>query len=785
MSIAARRLQRVNHQPPTPSGSIQLAMSGIWGAGFQNAGDKADATVHTNFPGAIATGGDVAGVHVSDDYGNNWIMANRNLLPANNTRVVSIRWSTTTPGQIYMYASPTTGYSGVIFRGTFDKATDSINWQQIANLGKGAYAGNATPPGEGIGFDVDGDVPNHPRQTGRKLMLLDEENGFLYAGTIDGIYRLDLNTRISTAWQLSGKWITSICFEPGSHNTMFVTADGSNSASSGINGAANSGGVWRISNVRTTANVEVAPVGSVGTFSQACSAARTSDGRLNLYVATGGAKIVRWRDTASFSTASAWTDSTNNLNADSATLTSVRWAGVDTVAEGANITILATDSCNAGGRTGKTVAWSTNSGASWTKTFTLNKNINGDNAGGIWWFARPEYNNASLLIGASIFDSVNPMIDPNDSSRWYIMGRSGIWRTNNRGAEWHPIVKGTGVTTTHYISCLPHEPDKAMAADTDWSSIFSLDGFTSQPSLCKKLGRVGWVIEPKHFPNGTTPDRSIVISVGSRDGDPGTRGNVTINRDAWSNGLNTGWWHQVNSDRTIPGVANPDSTPRCTGSTLAQVGANEVILAAFQGKGLFRKVGVWQSSSNPGGAWRAVAGKSSVGSSKGVPVTFAWSKSNPQIVWMCDPRNSTVARSTDAGLTWTTYSSVSLSYTSAMLADPSHPGTYYFLGRGSVWRITNGDSTPVLTQLPCPESREPSCIAVHPTTGRLAVSVGKRGGDPKFWTIEYNQTTYIAKTVPNWLDVGVEPLNMTWGSNDKLYVSLFAGYVVIQGLANA
>ena len=100
-------------------------MSGIWGAGFQNAGDKADATVHTNFPGAIATGGDVAGVHVSEDYGNNWIMANRNLLPANNTRVVSIRWSTTTPGLIYMYASPTTGYSGVIFRGTFDKATDA------------------------------------------------------------------------------------------------------------------------------------------------------------------------------------------------------------------------------------------------------------------------------------------------------------------------------------------------------------------------------------------------------------------------------------------------------------------------------------------------------------------------------------------------------------------------------------------------------------------------------------------------------------------------------------
>lgn len=103
-----------------------------------------------------------------------------NLLPANNTRVVSIRWSTTTPGLIYMYASPTTGYSGIIFRGTFDKATDSINWEQVANLGKGAYAGNATPPGEGSGVDGDGDGPNHPRPTGRKMMLLDEENGFLY-----------------------------------------------------------------------------------------------------------------------------------------------------------------------------------------------------------------------------------------------------------------------------------------------------------------------------------------------------------------------------------------------------------------------------------------------------------------------------------------------------------------------------------------------------------------------------------------------------------------------------
>lgn len=797
MSIAARRFFRPQKgaiTPPEPTG-LSLAASGIWGAGFQNAGDKADGNIHTGLRGGLATGADVAGVHISANYGDDWAMCNRRLVSANDTRIVSIRWSETTPNRLYMYASPTTGYSSKLYRGTYNATTKSIDWgSAIAALPAGAYAGNETPPGEGTGIDGDGNGPNHPRQTGRKMMILDEVNGYIYVGTIKGIYRYNLTTGTGALWQLNGKWITSLCFEPSSRMTLYATADGSGT-DSGIDGPDTTGGVWKINNIRTdTPTVYQAPSSVVGTYPQACSAVEVAGGVTKLFVACGNPNVVRWEGT-DFDVASNWTDVTNNLNNDSSTMNAIRWSGIEAVVDSGNITVLATDSCNAQGRTGKTVAWSFNGGANWTKNITINSNINGVTTEGEWWFARSEYNNASMLIGGGVFDSVNPIIDPNDFSRWYIMGRSGIWRTKNKGASWHPIVKATGVSMGHAISCLPHNPNKAMAGDTDWSSFFSSDGFASQPDVCKKLGRVGWSIKPKHYPNGTTPDSTVIIGLGSRDGTPGTKGTAIVNRDPWdATSLGSGWWSQVNSTRPLPtGPSNVDATPRCTGASIAQVGTSEIILAAFQGLGVFRKIGIYTNDTNPGGVWSQVANGLSNGGTKDGRVSFAWSMSNQNVVWMCDPQSDTIARSTNGGQDWTNYTPVGLSniaFTSQIEADPAHAGVYYLLDYdGSIWRITNGDSaTPTVAKYVVGNaSFNPVCLTIHPTSGKIAVCSGAVGGSntPTFWVADYNSTTFTKKTVPRWEDVGRDPQHIAWGSNDKLYVALYAGYVVIQGLNTA
>jgi hypothetical protein len=795
MGIAARRLMRSDTVDDSlPPLGLSLAASGVWGAGFQNAGDKADATIHTSLQGGLVTGADVAGAHVSENYGDDWTTCNRKLINANDTRVVAIRWSRRTQNVLYMYTSPTTGYSGSLFKGTYDSATNTVDWLKVGSIGRGAYAGNETPPGEGSGAEGDGDGPNHPRQTGRKMMLLDEENGYIYLGTINGIYRYDIASRIVTQWQLSDKWITSLCFEPNSAMTMYATADGSGTTS-GINGAIGTGGVWKITGVRTTPTVYQATGATTvgpGTFPQACIAVEVASGITKLYVATGAGKIVCWNGDGDFASGTYWSDVTNNLNADSASLTAVRWSGIDAAIDGSNITLLATDSCNANGRTGKTVAWSTNGGASWTKRIAIDTNVNGLASEGEWWFARSAYNNNSMLIGGSIFDSVNPIIDPNNTSRWYIMGRAGIWRTKNKGASWHPIVKGTGVTMGHAVACLPHDPDKAMAGDTDWSSFFSSDGFLTQPGVCKKLGRVGWDIGPKHFVNGAAPDTTVVIGLGSRDGNPGTRGNVVVHRNPWGASA-SGWLSQITTDQPLPGYADPNATPRCTGSTLAKVGTKEIILAAFQDKGIYRKDGVYVNSANPGGAWQSVETTTTRGGDKDERVTFAWSPANENIVWLCDPRADSIMRSTDAGLTWNNYTPVSLTNiasSATIIADPSHPGVYYFLDYdGSVWRITAGDSaSPVVTKyVTGGHSFNPVCLAVHPVSGKVAACSGAVGGPntPTFWVAAYNSTSFIKKTVPRWQDVGRDPQRIAWGSNDKLYAALYAGYVVIQGLHSA
>ncbi len=781
MSIAARRLMRVQRgtlEPPY-TGPITLAMSGIWGAGFQNAGDKAKASIHPTIAGGLVTGADVAGVHISEDYGDDWHMTNENLIPDYGTRVATVRWSETTANRLYLFVCAYTSASGRLYVGDYVSSTKSIKWNKLADVGAGAMADSANgAPGEG-GI-------KHPRQTGKKLMLLDESNGYIYIGTINGIYRYTITTKAIIQWQLTDKWITSLSFDPNTHATMFVTADGMGS-NSGIDGPAGTGGAWQITNALTSPTITESH-NIVGTFPQACTTVKVGS-NTHLYVATGADKIVRWNGNKPFSDATGWSNVTNNLNADSESLTSVRWSGIDATVESGNATLLVTDSCNSNGRSGGTVAWSFNGGNSWTKTFTMNKNINGVAANGEWWFARNEYSNDSLLIGGPIFDSVNPIIDPDDPSRWYIMGRSGAWRTKNRGSSWHPIVKGMGVTMGHSISCLENQPDMVMAGDTDWTSFFSEDGLATQPKLCRKLGEVCWVISAKEFPNGVSTDNTVVLSLGSRDGDPGSKGNIVVHRNPWGNPSGA-WMHQIADGKLLPGVTSVDSTPRCLGSSVAQVGSNEIVLGVFQGKGLFRKQGLYISSTNQGGSWDAVAGMSGVGTSKFRLASFAWSKNNQNIVWMCDVGSNTIARSINAGITWDSFAhSGGLSQFSTIRADRAHVGVYYFVGNGSIWRITNGDDPlPTLTQINAPTSNNsPGCIAVHPTSGRVAItSLDSGGKEPCIWTIDYGSSTYVKRNVPGWNNVGyVEPHSIAWDIGDKLYVSLYAGYVVVQGLNTA
>lgn len=109
---------------------------------------------------------------------------------------------------------------------------------------------------------------------------------------------------------------------------------------------------------------------------------------------------------------------------------------------------------------------STNGGDNWICLTGSEKKIFPDG----WWISEMNQPGEEGYVTNSI------SIDPKDTKRIYLSGRSGIWRSDDGGLTWHAKVKGLEATVINNIAIDLNMPDKLYMAASDWILFQSMDG---------------------------------------------------------------------------------------------------------------------------------------------------------------------------------------------------------------------------------------------------------------------------------------------------------------------
>lgn len=530
-------VQQAPPPPPSPGGAYTFD-SVIWGAGFQNVGCAIPGTA------TVLTGGDVAGVHRSTDYGSTWEGANWGMTSLNQRNTASLHVSPNDPSRIWRLGSGSNLGSTLFIM----KSTDyGKTWSVVASKA-------------GWGVQAGGDA--HPRQTGKLILERPGDANRLLIGTGDGV---KLSTDGGATWTnraLSGTYITSIAQDPNNSERVWVTADG------GV-----SPGVWRLDNAYT-GTVSATQVSSTLTDAEECVAIAVGASTV-LYVAAGSGGIWSYDGTS-------WTNRTGSLN----TSTS-RWSAIDGYYTGSAIRLIA--GC-ANPVVGSEANWytcivrSTDGGATWTditQSANIDKRVNGelDN----WWFLNYK---PSLGLGKSTYDVAQLLIHPTDRSRAWSFGRSGVWRTNNlwdTTPSWHPVVRRLGVTIEWQVATHPSDTRRVAIGDTDWQILTTSNDWSSTIQNNPSGNKNGYAVLVEQ--SGPSAGK-LWLGVGNRD--TNTQGEV------WSS---SDWW--AGSSATWQNEGWPVSN-RVYGLAVFRDAANQTVVLGFgEAVGIYRKVG--------SGSWTLVA----------------------------------------------------------------------------------------------------------------------------------------------------------------------------------
>jgi hypothetical protein len=280
----------------------------------------------------------------------------------------------------------------------------------------------------------------------------------------------------------------------------------------------------------------------------------------------------------------------------------------------------------------ESVLRSSDSGATWS-TVTPHYGAGDMVGGGTWWMAA---NEPSAMINGSTYVGAHIRFSNTSDKKVYMAGRSGVWRSVNQGADWYPAVRNMNVTFNRAVLVDEEGTDTYVnVIDTDWQYIYSDNQMSDVASNDSGIAsqRSGMAVAV----NKSVSPHKTYVGLGNRNSN--TNGSVYS-----ATNPRTGTW----SDEGL-GSAPSYGNERVLGLAAKQIGSSQALLAAVEGKGMYRKLGA---------TWSLVdTVMFAAPTTKTVPIVW---DSGRTFAYAYD-RDSGIYRGSSNGTTWTLVYSASAS----------------------------------------------------------------------------------------------------------------------------
>lgn len=385
----------------------------------------------------LLCGGDVSGIHLSTTNGRRWMDRNLGRYTNPALKTACIKWHPTIPGTVYTCSGTGTGAGTGLYRST----DYGRNWSLLSAVPK--FTGNRL-----VGYPS---LPSPwPRNNGN---LLEFVGTTIYAGTFqDGLMRsTDGGTTWTTIALGSGGpfYIRGITQDAAVPHRLFIATY-----------SATAGGVYCVENANGTPTVT-----QLTNSPAKCEELIVLNSQL--YVAA---------ENGIYNKPSTPTDTVWGVRHTATGL----WQTITGFHGGGQTTLYAAQYDPAVGSNGRysTLIKSTNGGSTWTdvlQTATISTTpLERDST---WWMA---INSPLAMLGQKRYFCSHIEVDPTDTNRVFLSGKSGVWVSEDAGASWYPASRELGATINGQVAIVGNN---AIAADADWNFVRSDDLFkgTTRP----------------------------------------------------------------------------------------------------------------------------------------------------------------------------------------------------------------------------------------------------------------------------------------------------------------
>jgi hypothetical protein len=665
-----------------PPWAWQGTPSGIDGGGFVNtlAIDPSG-----TYSGRVAAGGDVAGVQISTNSGDSWTPSNTDgsgYVPSNyNNTFASLAWA----GQ-NLYGLTGNGTNGALVKSTDGGTT----WTK------------ATPSLVGYGGGS-----SHPRPTGQLIDTALYSSNLLYVGTSTGVYSYNTNSNAtSKIWPIGTgtAQVTGLIADPTttSTSTAYVTvAAGTNEGVyklTGINGTL-------AANPITTTSSVTAPLAVAAVTESSHTALYVVGPGVNHCTTTGG----------SYSCATVPLSGTGITPPSTTTAGDCNYSTVAAEISGSTTTAYVGCSfipLNSVSYHNPLVKVTFSSGTTTVSPLpagaaNILTTIDGP-AGTPWWLTNandqpyPENNShPEESLGGHSAVAAQVVIDPTDTSRLFVAGRGGVFRSTDGGANWYPVVNGLAVTVDRRVVVNPDNPAQVADGDVDWSTQASSARLTDPTALLEP--------PPSAYKTSTysmaldTIPTTPVLYVGL--------GNSNDNTQQTGGGVcSTNPWPTPPAAISFTCIAGPQSGPLVAGLAVGEPSGTPTLIAVIAsdptGDGVYY-------STKSGGMWSAWTAANTGGTpiapnDANKHVSIWWGQSGgvtSGYLYIYDP-DTGLWRSSNKGVNWTNIDPTgdSLADPNGYLAgDPASPNRLYLslpdvpAHVGTVEEIVDGSAPTLVT----------------------------------------------------------------------------------------